>query len=247
MLCVLVLLHSLRRSDCASTTKPGLVQKLSKAHFEFSLELYRELVRQGEAREDDDGGGGVGGGVGGVGGAGGGHSGNLVCSPYSVYSVLSMLFLGTSSLSESSRQLRAALHFNDVSYVDAHTAFGEVSRSFAEDRYYERKVRSANALFAQEGTEVSPHYARALLEFYRARVEALDFRNADPAQTVGVVNDWVSDVTDGAIPRLLDSPPAGDTRLLIVNALSMDAKWLHPFDPNETFDKGLFFLPGGQR
>jgi serine protease inhibitor len=75
----------------------------------------------------------------------------------------------------------------------------------------------------------------------------MDFRNADPSQTMGVINDWVSDVTDGQIAHLMDAPPSPDSKMIIVNALSMDAKWLNQFDPAETFDKGLFFLPGNKR
>ncbi len=224
LLCLLLLLLHPPPCESASTSKPELVQKLSKAHFEFSLDLYRQLTLL------------EGGGV-----------GNLVCSPYSAHSLLSQLFLGTSSSSDSSRQLRRALHFGAVSYVDAHTAFGEVSRSFADDRYYERKVRPANGLFAQQGTPVSAHYARALRQFYRSRLGTLDFRNADPAQTLGVVNDWVKDATEGDIPRMLQRPPAPDSKLLVVNALSVDTRWLNPFDPAKTFDEGLFFLPNGER
>ena len=182
-------------ASAASAVTPELAQKLSKAHFEFTLDLYRELARAcppprpppkhaapGEAKEEAE-----------------EEVGNLLCSPFSLYSTLSMLFLGTSSSSDSSRQLRAALHFNSVSYVDAHTAFGQVSRSFAEDRYYSRSVRSANAVFAAAGTPLSPHYARALAQFYRSRVEELEYTEGNTAE--GVVNGWVEDLTDGAVNR----------------------------------------------
>ena len=56
-------------------------QALSKAHFEFSLDLYKTLLVNFE-------------------------NNNLIVSPYSINLLLSMLFLGTSSSSNSSRQLR---------------------------------------------------------------------------------------------------------------------------------------------
>lgn len=200
----------------------NLSQKLSKAHFEFSLRLYSELVKTGSTGD------------------------NVVFSPSSVNAVLAMLFLGTSSSSSSSLQLRGAMGYNNISYVDVHNTFKTITNNF-DDKYYEKKVKTANALFVQEGVAISAPYDRALREFYHSTIEFMDFRNSDPTQTMGVVNDWVSDVTSGQIPDLLVMPPSPDTRMLLINALSMDARWLFPFDPNDTFDKGLFFPPSGER
>ena len=215
-------------------TNNKLTQKLSKAHFEFSLNLYKDLVRSktGDGPTNNN--------------TSSSRSANLVYSPYSVNSVLSMIFLGTSSSSNSSLQLRALLRYDDISYVDVHNAFKEVVKTLDEN-YYEKKVRSANGLFVQKGVQVSGPYDRALREFYHAKIEEMDFRNSDPDQTMGVVNDWVKDVTDGQIPDLLSAPPGKDSKLLLVNALAMNAKWRFPFNPLETFDKGLFFLPNNER
>jgi serine protease inhibitor len=205
----------------ASVASTDLSQKLSKSHFEFSLRLYHELVRD----------------------SGGSDGGNLVFSPFSVNSVLSMLFLGTSSSSSSSLQIRSVLGYNNISYVDVHNAynaFKAIANNF-DDKYYDKKVRNANGLFVQEGIAISAPYDRALREFYHSSIESMDFRNADARETMGAINDWVSDVTDGQIPQLLDMPPDKDAKMVLVNALSMQGKWLYPFDPNDTFDKGLFF------
>ena len=211
--------------SASAAAAANLAQRLSRAHFEFSLDLYGELV---EGLEE----------------GAGGEGANLVYSPYSVQSVLSMLFLGTSSSSGSSRQLRSALKYDNISYVDVHSGMRKVAENFA-DVYYERKVRAANALFVQNGVAVSAPYERALREFYRSRVSHVDFRDAGRATEA--VNDWVDDVTGGQIPALLDAPPAADAKLLLVNALSMSAKWLNPFSPVDTFEKGLFFLGDDQR
>ena len=223
--CCLLALLPLSASAAATA---NLAQRLSRAHFEFSLDLYGELV---EGLEEEA--------------AAGGEGANLVYSPYSVQSVLSMLFLGTSSSSGSSRQLRSALKYDNISYVDVHSGMRKVAENFA-DVYYERKVRAANALFVQNGVAVSAPYERALREFYRSRVSHVDFRG-EAGRAAEAVNDWVDDVTGGQIPALLDAPPAADAKLLLVNALSMSAKWLNPFSPVDTFEKGLFFLGDDQR
>ena len=100
---------------------------------------------------------------------------NLVFSPYNVQTVLSMLFLGTSSGSNSSLQLRRVLHYDNVTYVNAHYAYRDVIKNF-KDKYYDHKVLSANGLFVQDGIGISSPYDRALREFYSSKVEHMDFR-----------------------------------------------------------------------
>ncbi len=201
----------------------NLAQKLSRSHFEFSLDLYERLVADS---------------------GNGNGNGNLVYSPYSVQTVLSMLFLGTTSNSGSSRQLRHALKYDNMSYVDVHSAFKKIVENF-DDLYYAKKVRNANGVFVRNGVAVSAPYDRALREFYRSRVNHVDFARA--GDTAKIVNEWVGDVTDGEIPDLLSMPPADDTKLLLVNAMAMEARWLFPFKAGDTFEKGLFFPREGKR
>ena len=85
----------------AASTKPDKdrSQALSKAHFEFSLNLYRGLANSIDPGE------------------------GFVYSPYCINLALSMLFLGTRSASETSNQFRRVLGYEGISYVDVHTAF----------------------------------------------------------------------------------------------------------------------------
>ena len=107
--------------DRATTSKNG--RKLSRSHFEFSIDLYREFSQDFADK-------------------------NLIFSPYLVNSVLSVLFLGTSSFSNSSRQLRQALHFDNISYVDVHKSFKEIIKNF-DDNYYKSKLHKATGVFYQ--------------------------------------------------------------------------------------------------
>jgi len=73
----------------------------------------------------------------------------------------------------------------------------------------------------------------------------MDFRGS--LSTQSAINEWVSEVSEGRIPDLLDAPPAPDTDMLLVNAMSLQSRLLNPFDPEQTFDKGIFFLQNGRR
>ena len=82
---------------------------LSEAHFEFSIDLYRQLAQNKE--------------------------GNIVISAQNINLGLAMVFLGTTANSSSSVELRRALHYENMSYVDIHKAHREVLEVLAEPYY----------------------------------------------------------------------------------------------------------------
>ena len=82
---------------------------LSEAHFEFSIDLYRQIAE----RED----------------------GSIVISAQNINLGLAMLFLGTTANTSSSTELRRALHYENMSYVDIHKAHQEIL-GVLDDPYY---------------------------------------------------------------------------------------------------------------
>jgi len=117
---------------------------------------------------------------------------------------------------------------------------------FFQDSYYNETVQSANGVFRQSGVGVSSYYERALEEFYKTRMDALDFAG-DEAGARDFINEWVSSHTDHRIQQLLAKPLAADTQLVLVNALAMKARWLFSFDEAHTFAKGLFYINSQRR
>ena len=89
---------------------------LSEAHFEFSIDLYRQIA----ARE----------------------VGNIVISAQNINLGLAMLFLGTTANTSSSTELRRALHYENMSYVDIHKAHQEILRVLADPYYVEQDFLS---------------------------------------------------------------------------------------------------------
>ena len=232
----------------SSSTKRG--QRLSQSHFEFSLLLYRAILQSKPSNNsgiqsnsfvnNED---------------------NLVYSPYLVNSAMALLFLGTSSASNTSKQFRNVLGYGDISYVDVHNAFKKIISNFGGS-YYRRKMQAAIGLFVKQGAYVTPTYARALREFYQANLEFIEFRNADSSQTMGTINEWASEEIEKGISThynnddgdgvnwevpLLQIPPQRNSSIVLSNVIALEARWLYPFEQDETFDKGLFFLPNQKR
>ncbi|XP_046406653.1 leukocyte elastase inhibitor-like [Ischnura elegans] len=218
---VLLLVRGATRTPTAGLAAATNVQRLSRAHFEFTLDLYRHLMDEPGGRE------------------------NVIFSPYSITTVLSMLFLGAGANSNTSRQLREALHYNNLSYSEVHNAFKLVLENF-HDSYYNDTVMVANGVFKQAGVPVSSYYERALQEFYKTQMDVVDFRK-DEGSARGIINSWVSRNTGGKIPELLPRPLPSATKLLLVNALAMRARWLLRFEESHTFAKGLFYTHAQRR
>lgn len=221
MLFCIVLVLSLLTSKTAhcSATDKAQAQAVSKAHFEFGLDLYKSLNHTSVDQ-------------------------NVLISPYSINTLLAMLFMGTLHSSNSSMQLRSLMHFNGISYVDIHNQFKKIVENF-EGNYYATKMKAVQGLYVASDVTISPPFDRALKQFYQAKVEHMDFRNADASQTSGLINEYVSEIT--GIQPMLEERPDSETRLLMYDAMALTSRWLYPFDPSRTFDKGLFYLSDDQR
>ena len=94
---------------------------LSEAHFEFSIDLYRQIANH--------------------------EVGNIVMSPQNINLGLAMLFLGTTSNTSSSTELRRALHYENMSYVDIHKAHQQILGVLADPYYAEQDFLSKVCLF----------------------------------------------------------------------------------------------------
>ena len=237
----------IKSSDAVSSSSTKRGQRLSQSHFEFSLLLYRAILKTKPS-------------VGIQTNSFVSNKDNLVYSPYLVNSAMALLFLGTSSASNTSKQFRKVLGYRNISYVDVHNAFKEIIANFGGN-YYRRKMQAAIGLFIKQGVFVTPTYTRALREFYQANLEFIEFRNADISQTMGTINEWASEEIEEGIATpyyddddevnwkapLLSSPPQSNSSIVLSNLFALDARWFYPFDPDETFDKGLFFLPNNKR
>lgn len=111
-------------------------------------------------------------------------------------------------------------------------------------------VDVANGIFLQKGVNLRKEFEQDLENYYNSSVMHVDFaydgggpngRN-DRRSVQRVINKWVSTQTKGRISSLIDKPLASDTRMLIVNALVLDAEWMHSFDPTMTAANGIFHL-----
>lgn len=200
---------------------PGAMAGTSEALDQFSFDLYEIL-----ARED----------------------GNLVFSPYSAAIALAMTRAGAAG--ETLDQMDAVLHADTAGDLDA--GLNAIDQALAErpgeyqwaDKTVELDLATANQLWGQTGFPFHDAFLDELAANYGAGMRLVDYIEArDDARAA--INAWVAEQTRDRIPQLI---PQGalteDTRLVLTNAIYLNAPWMHRFSEDGT-EPMPFTLPGG--
>ncbi len=91
------------------------------------------------------------------------------------------------------------------------------------------ELRIANQAFAQPGMTIKQPYLDSLSSSFGAGVGQLDFMN-DPEAARLLINKWANYATRGRIPEILHPGDlAATARLVLANAIYMNAPWQTPF------------------
>lgn len=100
----------------------------------------------------------------------------------------------------------------------------------------EAGLRWANAAFARQDLKLLPEYEARLTSVYGAgRFPLAGGEEADA---------WAREKTDGLVDGLPAFSQLEDARLVLLNALAMEAEWASPFDPDQTWEDD-FHAPEG--
>ena len=154
-------------------------------------------------------------------------TGIALVSPQSLYLALGMAAQGARG--DTLSELLSALNAENLTPDNAKSALDALKAA---------DVKCANAYFSAADISLKPEYTDVLSDSYSAQGFALD------ADAVERVNDWASKNTDGMIREVLKDKPDDSVKLVLLNALMLNAKWRVPFKAEATFD-GVFHGAGG--
>jgi serpin B len=174
---------------------------------------------------------------------------NGVFSPASIVLALSMAQAGArgETATQMDKVLHAALGSGDGNGINSlDQALDAISGDYTMPDGTKQKVtlRIANAPFAQIGEKWEQAYLDTLAARYGADLKLVDYK-ADPAVARDQINGWISDQTEGRIPKLIDSLDSR-TRLVLANAIYLKAPWLTHFDATGTVDAPFTRADGSQ-
>jgi serpin B len=133
-------------------------------------------------------------------------------------------------------QMGAVLHSgsggNEINSLDQTLAGLSGTYKDAGGSDHQLTLRIANAPFAQRDLQLQQPFLDTLASDYGAGLRLVDFQN-DATGACRLIDGWVSDQTDGRIPKLLDKLDS-NVRLVLVNAVYLKAPWLEPFAESDT-------------
>ncbi len=200
------------------------LENLARGNSAFAIDLYQFLKDEG--------------------------SGNLFFSPYSISVALAMTYAGARG--ETERQMADTLHFT-LPQDRLHAAFNgldqELARRGAEAEGKDEqgfRLHIVNALWGQDGASFLADFLDILAENYGAGLRLLDFAG-NPEEARLIINDWVSEQTEGRIEDLIPQRAIdATTRLVLTNAIYFNAAWAQPFEQSRTRDGTFHLLDGGE-
>jgi serpin B len=213
------------KSDKPHITSPSVsssdMNTLVKGNSEFAFNLYQLLKQQ---------------------------DGNLFFSPYSISLALAMTYGGARG--ETAVQMANTLHYQ-LPQGALHPAFNALGIELANRGEGAQgkdgkgfRLNIVNAIWGQKDYKFISSYLDLLAENYGAGLRVLDFiKSPDPSREV--INQWVSDQTEGRIKDLI--PPGAITpltRLVLTNAIYFNAAWKSPFKKEATINAPFHLVNG---
>lgn len=172
---------------------------------------------------------------------------NLCLSPYSIEIALAMTFAGADG--QTRQEMARVLHFSKdddslhVSFTTLQRQLQEMSKKSAKQVSESGEeagpkesitLTVANRLFAQKGYDFREDFLSLVKERYDAPLEPVDFQNNARGVTQQI-NSWVLEQTRQHIRDLIPGDALKPiTRLVLVNAIYLNASWAAPFAGNET-------------
>jgi serpin B len=161
-----------------------------------------------------------------------GQQGNLFFSPYSISTALAMTYGGARG--QTAEQMAATLHFT-LPPERLHPAMVTLIRAVnGAGKQRGCQLRTANALWGQKGHPFRPEFLALTQDNYGAGLREVDFAGAaEPARRT--INAWVEKETGDKIKDLIrPGVLAGDTRLVLTNAIYFKGDWASQFKKDRT-------------
>ncbi|XP_055153111.1 plasma protease C1 inhibitor isoform X3 [Symphalangus syndactylus] len=143
---------------------------------------------------------------------------NMAFSPFSIASLLTQVLLGAGENTKTNLE-------SVLSYPKDFTCVHQALKGFTT-----KGVTSVSQIFHSPDLAIRDTFVNASRTLYSSSPRVLS-NNSDA--NLELINTWVAKNTNNKISRLLDSLPS-DTRLVLLNAIYLSAKWKTTFDPKKT-------------
>ncbi|OBS65919.1 hypothetical protein A6R68_05542, partial [Neotoma lepida] len=162
---------------------------------------------------------------------------NIVFSPLSISVALAILSLGASS--NTLEEILEGLKFNltETPEADIHRGFAHLLHMLSQPGD-QVQINKGSTMFVGKHLQILAEFKEKARALYQAEASTADFQQLDDA--IKLINDYVSNQTQGKIKELISELDEG-TVMVLVNYIYFKGKWKTSFNPQNTF-KSEFHL-----
>ena len=170
---------------------------------------------------------------------------NVLISPYSIEQALAMTTNG--ACGNTKKEMETVLGGMPVDDLNEYLYTQRMSQP------YDNKCRlvTANSIWCNSiwGDDYKEDFLKKNLSYYNSEVYKSDF----DLSTLRDINKWVNAKTNKLIPSLFDEddPQAienlKEQKMCLINAVSFDAKWDHPYTSDKVYDSKFTCYDGTQQ
>ena len=154
---------------------------------------------------------------------------NPVLSPLSAYLCLAMLMPGANENTKAEFEKILGADWDYVSALAADIA------AQLEKTGGSTKLDLANSIWTDDDKAViEEEWLKTVKAYFGPDIYSADLPSDGALKAI---NKWVSDKTNGMIPKLHDDNYDKDTIMVLLNALYMKADWAHKFEGQDTYDR----------
>ena len=165
---------------------------------------------------------------------------NIFLSPSSVAMALTMAYNG--SAGETQKAMNKALELQGLTLeeINRNNNILKTSLTTADPQV---KLAIANSLWTNQQVTIKPDFLQKNQQYYDAEINKLNFSDS---ASVGTINDWVKNKTNGKITKIVDQLQP-DEILWLINAIYFKGNWSEPFAKEATKERPFTLLDGSKK
>ena len=161
---------------------------------------------------------------------------NICISPYSIMQALTMTYNGARTTTKE--EMEAVLRYKGLSTDWINQGYKSMNDNFKRSDL--TTLEMANSIWYRFTYPIADDFVNLNKKYFSADIKPSDFDNFE---TVGIINDWVSEKTKGKIDCIIESPINPLTTMYLINAVYFLADWNVPFDPTLTYSDDFYIVP----
>lgn len=169
---------------------------------------------------------------------------NFSFSPYSISSAFAMVYNG--SKGSTQKEISTIFHY-PTSIEEMNKGWEWLNKYFTfypSNASEDVRLSAANSLWVQSNFPILPSFRDAMGKYFKGAFRFVDFK-AQTETSRATINAWVKQNTFGKIVDILSSEAIdSSTRMILISALYMKAKWKNPFDSRLTHQQPFFTQDG---